>query len=139
MNQEASPTTTSVVLSRLVRNPNLQVRRKLDQATINRYVEVLKAGNEMPPIKVAIINEAPVLIDGWHRVAAMEQLGLRDAEAIVQQATEKEAFWLAAKANLEHGLPLKKSELREVFRAYVKARQHKKNHQDTHPRLQPTP
>jgi len=91
-------------------------------------MEVLKAGNEMPPIRVAIVNDAPVLIDGWHRVAAMEQLNYRDAEAIVQQATEKEAFWLAAKANLEHGLPLRKSEMRGVFRAYVKARQHLKSH-----------
>ncbi len=72
----------------------------------------------------------PILIDGWHRVAAMERLGWRQAEAIVVKASKKEARWLAAQANLQHGLPLKTKEIRAVFRAYVKAGQHKKSKSD---------
>jgi len=126
MSYTGSVDTQIVSLSHLIRDPKFQVRRKLDQPTINRYVEVLKAGNCMPPIQVVFINDAPVLMDGWHRVAAMEQLGKPDAEAVVLEATEQEAYWIAARANMEHGLPLKKSEQREVFRAYIKAGQHKK-------------
>jgi hypothetical protein len=121
-----SPTTQAVILSRLIRDHAFQVRRKLDQPTISKYTEVLKAGNDMPPIEVALVNGGQVLIDGWHRVEAMERVGRQEAEAIVIEATEKEAQWLGAKANLQHGLALKKSELRQVFRAYVRAGQHRK-------------
>jgi hypothetical protein len=38
--------------------------------------------------------------------------------------TFDEARWYAAKANTEHGLPLKAKELREVFRAFIDTRQH---------------
>lgn len=125
MSQEVS--TSRVTLSRLIKDPNLQVRKRLDQVTINRYADVYKADNEMPPIKVALVDGKPFLIDGWHRVAAMELIGIREAQAIVVKASEKDARWMAARANLEHGLPLKKSEMREVFRAYVKAAQHRKS------------
>jgi hypothetical protein len=127
VSKEAPQETKTITLSHLIRDDKFQVRRKLDQPTISRYVEVLKAGSSMPPIKVAYINGAPVLIDGWHRVEAMERSGRVQAEASVLQVdTEKEIYWLAAKANMEHGLPLKPSEKRQVFRAYVKAGQHEK-------------
>lgn len=126
MTQITNMVTQTIALSHLIRDQKFQVRRKLDQPTVNRYVDVLKAGGSMPPIQVVFINDAPVLIDGWHRVAAMDQLGRPEVEAVVLEATEKEAYWLAAKANMEHGLPLKSGEQREVFRAYIKAGQHKR-------------
>src|SRR5690606_2485769 len=37
------------------------------------------------------------------------------------------ALWMAAKANLTHGLPLKSREVRTVFRAYMKAGKNRRN------------
>ncbi|WP_157934151.1 ParB N-terminal domain-containing protein [Microvirga ossetica] len=127
MSTGASQETKTITLSHLIRDPKFQVRRRLHQPAINRYIDVLKTGNAMPPIQIVYMNGAPVLIDGWHRVEAMGQLGRVEVEATVLEATEKEAYWLAAKANMEHGVSYKKSELREVFRAYVEAGQHKKS------------
>lgn len=114
-------TTTTVQIASLLRDRRFQLRGKLDKSTIQRYAAVYRAGKEMPPIKVAKVNGAPVVVDGWHRLAALESIGRTEVEAEIVTATEKEARWLAAEANLSHGLPLKRRELREAFVAYVRA------------------
>jgi hypothetical protein len=79
----------------------------------------------MPPIKVALIEDARVVVDGWHRLAALEKIGRYEVEGEIVKATAREALWLAAQANLEHGLPLKSPEIRAAFRAYIRAQQHR--------------
>lgn len=109
----------------IVRDARYQIRRKMDQATVDRYANLYRNGTELPPVQVVQIGEGLVLVDGWHRVAAREVLGKPEVLAEISEGTEREARWLAAKANLAHGLPLKKSEIKDVFRAYIKARQHR--------------
>src|SRR5690606_14857996 len=113
-------------IAALRRDPELQVRRRVDPATVQKYATVLTSGNEMPPISVGVVDGVPLVLDGWHRLAAREQIGLHDVEATVQRCSRREAFWLAAQANLRHGLPLKPSEQRAVFRAFIRARKHRK-------------
>jgi hypothetical protein len=108
-----------------------QMRHKLDPGTIHRYRQLYAAEAEsgvkvLPPIKVVRIGEALQVTDGFHRVTALRQLKVTEVDAIVLNISEEEAKWEAAKANLEHGLPLKSSELRNVFRVFVKAGHHKK-------------
>lgn len=108
--------------------PRFQVRHKLDGGTIDRYMGAYLSQCLMPPVAAALLpGGALVLIDGWHRVEALRRLGRETVEATIQEASEREARWLAARANLTHGLPLKGSELRKVFRAYVTTRQHYDN------------
>jgi hypothetical protein len=124
-----TPEVYTLSISEIVRERDLQVRRKLDPPTINRYTNALAAGADMPPITVAEVNGALVLIDGWHRLAAMDALGWGEADAVViPGVTPGEARWRAAAANLTHGLPLKPKEVREVFRAYIKAQKHVLQH-----------
>lgn len=110
--------------SRIVVDERFQVRARTDDATVERYANAMKAGSTFPPIKLAQIGSSLVLIDGFHRLRA----GIADAEgfveAVVVAATQREARWLAAEANAQHGLPLKPNEIREAFRAYVRARKH---------------
>jgi hypothetical protein len=114
-------------ISDILRDSRLQVREGLDEGTIRRYADGMKAGVEFPPIKVARINGAYVLVDGWHRLEATASVGQCNIEAeTVPVADFEQAGWLAAAANLAHGLPLKRREGRAVFRAYVKARQYYK-------------
>jgi len=110
----------------ILRDHRFQVRIKLDEGIVSRYLAVYKSGNAMPPIKLAKVRGTLLLVDGWHRLAAFEQLGeSTKIAAEIIEATETEALWLAAEANLQHGLPLKTSEIREAFRAYVKAKKHR--------------
>ena len=106
--------------------PQMQLRTKTDPATVKRYAQAMNHGVVFPPILVANLAGVLILVDGFHRVAAMTSLGIRQTPAEVREvATLEEARWLAAKANLTHGLPLKTKERRAVFRAYVKASQHR--------------
>ena len=109
----------------ILRDPSFQVRRKLDKGIIERYAKVYESGNRMPPVEVVRVNDSYVLLEGWHRLAALEKLGRTRVRAIVHDVSKREAYWIAARANLTHGLPLKRSEMREVFRKYIKARKHR--------------
>ena len=54
----------------------LNPRKELDEATVSRYRETIDV---MPPIVVQAADAPPyVLIDGFHRVEAMKQLGHED-------------------------------------------------------------
>lgn len=119
--------TRSLSITEIVIDDALQVRAKIDGGTVNRYADAMRVGVVFPPIKVVRINGAYVLIDGWHRIAAATSAGhtVIEAEAVPVEDFET-AGWLAAAANLSHGLPLKRAERRKVFRAYVSARQYRK-------------
>jgi hypothetical protein len=133
----------------LVRHEAFQVRTKLDPHTIARYAGILKNGGSFPPITVARIASpevkpkgrplavfdeidegALVLVDGYHRVEAHLAVGRNEVPANVVEASKHEALWLAASANLVHGLPLRARDLRRVFQGYVHAHRYKKANGD---------
>ena len=84
----------------------------------------MQAGAEFPPVTLAHIDGSLYLVDGWHRVAAALANNQYLIWASVSEMTFDEARWYAAKANTEHGLPLKAKELREVFRAFIETNRH---------------
>lgn len=129
---EAQAETLTVSIADIVRERRHQVRRLIDPGTVGRYARVIAAGEIMPPITLARMNGALILVDGWHRLAAHDEAGKAVVVATIITATPREALWLAAQANLRHGLPLKTSEMRAVFRAFIHARRHRKTGQQ-HP------
>ena len=124
---EAAPAEPhAVCIADLLRDRRFQVRQRLDPGTVDRYAHVIAGGVEMPPVKVAVVAGVPVVVDGWHRIAAHERCGIPTVSAVFVEATDNEARWLAAQANFAHGLPLKGRELRVAFRAFIGARKHLK-------------
>lgn len=126
---EAGWSEESVPLKDLIQHGPLQVRHKLDKAAVKRYSDMTKAGSAPPPIKVGKVGDKLYLVDGWHRLeaGAVEQgLGFGTVTARVKVMTEDEVRWEAAKANLGHGVPLKTRDYRNVFRAFIRAKQHHK-------------
>ncbi|MBB6289788.1 MULTISPECIES: ParB N-terminal domain-containing protein [unclassified Pseudomonas] len=121
-----TPTTAKVIIAQLCRSKDFQVRAKLCSHTVQRYATAIKAGQELPPLQVALVDGVPCLVDGYHRAEALEYLGYVEAEAVITDTTRHEAQWMAATANLTHGLPLKTRELRQVFRVYIRTGRHKK-------------
>jgi hypothetical protein len=67
-----------------------------------------------------------VLVDGFHRVEALIEVGRTEVEAVVTPATRAVALWLAVQGNMAHGLQLTAQEKREGFRRYIRADQHVK-------------
>lgn len=126
-----APVTRLLRIDDLVQLPEYQMRRDargrpvLDRGAVARYATAYRAGQQLPPIRVAILNDAPVVVDGWHRIAALRQTGAQEVLAEVYTGIgPREALAMAAKANLEHGVPLKRREVRNAFRALIKAREH---------------
>lgn len=111
-------------INAIARDALFQVRKKMLPQTVEAYRLVYRSGRAMPPVKVALIEGVHVLIDGWHRMAALELNGADAVQAVVIEMTREEARWQAAAANLEHGVPLTPTEKREVFRVYVRTKQH---------------
>jgi hypothetical protein len=113
-------------LADIIKDPTLQVRGKVDDKTVKKYAEEMSYEREFPPIKLGRIDGQLLLIDGWHRLGAMQVNGSTEEFALVAVMTRRQALWEAAKPNLTHGLPLKPREKRSVFQAYVRSLQHRK-------------
>ncbi len=119
-----------IPLKDVVQHDPWQVRWQLDDGTVKRYQTMTEAGSTPPPIKVARIPDGRLLlVDGWHRMKAralrFDELQPEMICALVAPLSPNEAQWQAARANMGHGLQLKAAELREVFRAFIKAGMHK--------------
>ncbi|MGO9373130.1 MAG: hypothetical protein ACLQBD_13625 [Syntrophobacteraceae bacterium] len=110
-----------VSISDIVRDEKVQPRFKMDPATVRKYAKAYKAGVDMPPIQLAQVGNVKILVDGWHRVAALESNGEHRVQALVTKAKRKELPWLAALANSKHGKPLKRGEIKEMFHPYMQA------------------
>lgn len=118
-------TICSVAVGDLVLDDAYQVRDHLDQSAIRRYADMMRAGADFPAIKVAKVQGAAVVIDGWHRVSAAKLIGRPELPAVIVDREERELAWLATEANIAHGVPLKRAEIRNAFRAYVRAGRHR--------------
>lgn len=129
--QAKEPTIRTLRVADLVKLPEHQMRRdrkgnvRIDDGKVREYAIAYAAGRELPPVRIAVVDGLPHLVDGWHRVAALERNQTSEVEAEVHlDCTLQDALAMAALANLEHGLPLKSLELRHAFNALIKARRH---------------
>lgn len=88
----------------IVRDERCQARVKPDPDISEEYANAYRAKAKMPPIEVFIVDGAPYVVDGWHRLA-----GAIKAEVawitcdIVGTGTIDEAIWKALAANQTHG------------------------------------
>ena len=112
-------------IGQIARDRAFQMRKKVDAGTVQRYAGVYRSGKEMPPVDVAVVEGVHILVDGWHRVAALERLGRTSVEAkVIDASSRAAAVLLGVQANLAHGVPLKRAEVRTAFRAFVRAKGH---------------
>jgi len=104
----------------------MQVRQETKDWKVRDYVVKMTCGEDLGPVKIARLPDgALVLIDGFHRVKAIQKLNGNSVQAIISDvASVAEARIEAGLANLTHGLELNKLEKRGVFRAYIHAKYH---------------
>jgi hypothetical protein len=109
----------------IIKNPEWQLREKLNATRVKHYRSVYKSGATMPPITLADIKGKLYLIDGWHRCEAQIELGWSHFDATIMPMGKSEAQWKAASANLTHGESYKKSERRKAFNVFISTKQNK--------------
>jgi hypothetical protein len=113
-------------LDDLVVDPAFQIRGGLlNKHVVKRYADAMYTGQLFPAILAMRVQGRLVLIDGFHRYAAAKECGrLHELEVeAIGDGTAAEARWRAFAANSQHGLPLKSREVREGFKAYIRAKQ----------------
>lgn len=131
--ESASGTARVVALADIRRDDVNQIRGKTDDATVQRYVNVLKGAIEddrkpievFPPITLADIDGVLTLVDGFHRTQAFADCGERAINAIVVPCISfEDARWMAVEGNKSHGLPLglSRDARHNAFHAYMQAK-----------------
>lgn len=122
----------AIRLDSVVLNPSTQIREKsINPEVVKNYREAMRQETQFPPITVVPVEPTDdsrgfILIDGWHRFRAMQELGIDHTDAnVIIEADPNRYQWLAAQGNRTHGLSLTRKDKRRVFRAYVKAGEHR--------------
>jgi ParB-like chromosome segregation protein Spo0J len=101
----------------LVLDPNLNLRDRLDDFTVERYAE---SWERLPPITVFEVEGRWLVADGFHRHAAAVLLSRRTIPAEVRTGTFADALDFVAGVNLFHGLPLSRAERRRAVEIKLK-------------------
>ncbi len=104
-------------LDELVLDPNLNLRDRLDDFTVERYAD---AWERLPPVTVYEVDGQWLLADGFHRHAAAVMRGLQTMPAEVRIGTFADALDFVAGVNLFHGLPLTRAERRRAVEVKLK-------------------
>jgi ParB-like chromosome segregation protein Spo0J len=106
-----------VPLDDLVLDPNLNLRDRLDDFTVERYAD---SWERLPPITVFEVEGRLLIADGFHRHAAAVMIGKRTISAEIRVGTFTEALDFVASVNLFHGLPLTRAERRRAVEVKLK-------------------
>jgi ParB-like nuclease domain len=106
-----------VPLDDLVLDPNLNLRDRLDDFTVERYAD---SWERLPPITVYRVDDRLLVADGFHRHAAAVMLGKRTIRAEIIDGTFTDALDFVASVNLFHGLPLTRAERRRAVEVKLK-------------------
>lgn len=131
----ASAKIMEIRIREIVRDPTLQVRKEMSRETIRNYETAYHNQVELPPLVVTPrpgtfpTDSAYLLLSGFHRFEALKNIGQEKIKAKVIETpldTSPHVLrWIGGRENLTNGLSLKKKDLRELFRAYVKAGMHR--------------
>jgi len=91
---------------------------------VSKYADAMRMGAIMPPPVVAIIEGKYVIVDGVHRIKAMELMsGMKHGNVKVEllgEMTEEQAFEEAVKRNAIHGSTFVRADLRKIVQTFVK-------------------
>jgi hypothetical protein len=105
---------SSLPIISLRKDCQMQHRTRIDPHTVARYADLMREGVVFPPVTVWSDGDSWWLTDGFHRVAALERLGLGEVHAFVFEGTIDDARWASYASNGTHGLRRTPEEVRRV-------------------------
>src|SRR3954453_3532963 len=99
----------NVPLNDLVLDPNLNLRDRLDDFTVERYAD---SWDRLPPITVYDIDGKFLVAVGFYRNPRAGRTRKRPLPAEIRVGTFTDALDFVSGVNLFHGLPLTRAERR---------------------------
>ena len=110
-----SPKKKSVVLPIDAINLTFFVRTGIDDDRVLQLAALYEVGEEMDP--VVITREHHELVDGRHRIAALDLLDRKEVECeLIEDASQEELIGLAFKANTGGALPPTTADIEHTVR-----------------------
>ena len=92
-------------------------RERVNQLVVAKYSGQLLAGAKFPPIKVGILHNHWVIVDGWHRTSAYTKIRVKYITGVVKEySSEKDLFADAVRFNQDHGYSLNLSDRRRSIK-----------------------
>lgn len=118
VNAEESPKVECVQLPlRLLRcDGETQSRQQLNLDVVQQYAELMLGGVDLPPVRACFDGTSYWLTDGFHRVAAAEQVGLEKIYVELFRGSLSDARWDSYRANAIHGLRRTPDDVKVVIR-----------------------
>ncbi|CCH47804.1 ParB/Srx family N-terminal domain-containing protein [Pseudodesulfovibrio piezophilus] len=106
----------------------IQIRHKLNPEQVETYRNNYLNGIDMPPIEIALLGNRYWVVDGFHRLAAMKTINpAYPVDAILLKGmSQAKVRWRAASANMQHGLPLTRTEKQQAFKVFVGLKMNRK-------------
>jgi ParB-like chromosome segregation protein Spo0J len=98
----------------------IQLRERSDASSVEDIAEFIKRGGKLDPVTVYKTESGLLLVDGNHRLAAHEAVGVDRIAARVIPGTDDEAWMAAAAANANHGLRRTNADKRRAVEVVLK-------------------
>lgn len=92
-------------LDALTTDPRLQLRVRLDEEAIQRYVDAMARRSWFPALECFYDGANYYLADGYHRLEAARRVGWTKIRVRARGGTFRDAVLFSAGANDRHGLP----------------------------------
>jgi hypothetical protein len=86
----------------------------IDLAVVNDYWDVILADGRFPPVLVFDDGKTKRLVDGLHRIRAVEKEGIEAIECEIHSGDRRAAILAACQANATHGLRRTNAQKRAV-------------------------
>lgn len=102
-------------IDKIRRDGRTQGRVSLNVEVVREYALLLETGVDLPPVRIWFDGEFYWLTDGFHRVAAAEQVGSTKITAEVLRGNLTDAQWDSYGSNTNHGLRRSKADLEAVI------------------------
>ena len=110
----------SLPLRSITTDHAIQQRETLiDGAVVSDYAEAMKDGNQFPPVIVFYDGTTHWLADGYHRLEATDEAGLKEIAAEIREGTRRDAIEHACGANRDHGLRRTRADIRRAITTLV--------------------
>jgi len=129
-NETADRETLTIPIESLALLPELQTRAVLDAEAVDDYAALYGlVPCPLPPVvafRLGLDRDDPIaVIDGFHRIAAAQQIGLKVIEfTVAGSGSLEEAKWAAAQSNAAHGVRRTNADKRRAVTLAITAEAH---------------
>jgi transposase-like protein len=94
--------------------------RATDSSIVRQYAALMAAETQFPALTVWFDGTHYWLSDGFHRLAAAKQCGFKFVTAYVRAGSLEDAIWDSFRANSQHGLRRKRSDMMGLIERTLK-------------------